>query len=292
MAERFQGKIPVSMAKQVFGGLKAGQMDVVKEAVVSEGLPIIKDEEEPQDNSTILFGEFPEAFAVKGLLHDAAVNMYAREADFSILGAEPSSDQIMELLEGGINGTASATPELRHRVNELETQYDLKPDELLAYSFGDRDVHDRLREVAEYRSQNWQEDTAEFDIINPELPVSGQGMSGRIDLSFSEPVQIRELKMKEEPSEGDEFQLSAYWLMSDGKPEAVLEYPLIDEILEFNPESDTNDFDPREYAFDVYSSRDQAIEMINELRGLQNEYFASYDSREEATRDALRDLQV
>ncbi|WP_414837951.1 hypothetical protein ACK3SF_00945 [Candidatus Nanosalina sp. VS9-1] len=294
MSENFQGNIPVSMAKQVFRGMESGRTDFVKQAVVDKGLPVRDEGDLPvSSNSEILFGKFPEEYAVKGLLHDAAVNLYAREQDFRDLGVDPSEQEIIELLEGSIDGTGSATPELRHRVNELETKYDLRPDELLQYSFGDRTVSDMLQELAEHRSRNWQQDTAGFSSIEAEVPVFQRGLSGRMDLVLSgEQDQVRELKMKDSGSREDEFQASAYWLIAEGEPEIVLEYPLTDERLSFDPDSDVNDFDPREYAFDVYRSRDRAVELVEELRGLQSKYFDFYDSREKATREALKELEV
>lgn len=293
MSEQFEGNIPVSTAKQVFRGLSSGRNDLIKQVIADKGLPIMEEDGQPSpSNSNILYGVFPEAFAVKGLVHDVAVNQYARESDFRTLGVEPSVDEIKEIMERSIDGTGTATPELRHRVSELETVYDLHPNELLDYRFGDTDVSEMIENIAEYRFDNWQDDTADFNSINPEVSVFGKGLSGRIDLNFSGPEQIRELKMKESPSEEDIFQASAYWLITEGEPEAVLEYPLTGEKLVFDPENDENDFDPRDYAFDVYNSRDKAIELINDLRSLQTEYFDFYDSREKATREAIRELEV
>lgn len=293
MTQQFQGNIPVSLAKQVFRGQREGRPDIVKQSIVNEGLEIQEDQEPPvESNSEIIFGPFPEAFEVKGLVHDAAVTQYAREQEFRQHGAEPSEEQILELLEGSIDGSATATPQLRNRVNKLEEKYGLNTSELLEYRFGDTTVQGMLQDFAKYRAENWQEDTAGFHSINTEIPVSGQGLSGRTDLRMKQPGQIREIKIKESTDEEDRFKASAYWLIDEDSPELVLEYPLMDERLEFDPESDTNDFDPREYAFDVYSSRDRAVELIDELRGLQAEYFDSYDSREKATAEALRDLQV
>ncbi len=293
MTQQFRGNIPVSLAKQVFKGQRRGRPDIVKQSIVDKGLEIDLDQEPPvESNSDTVFGPFSEAFAVKGLIHDAAVNQYAREQVFRQLGAQPSEEEILDLLEGSIDGTGTATPALRNRVDTLEKKYGLSPDELLEYRFGDTTVHGMLADFAEYRAENWQEDTAGFDRINPEVPVFGQGLSGRIDLRMREPGQIREIKMKENKDEEDQFQASAYWLIDEGDPEVVLEYPLMDERLEFDPEAEENDFDPREYAFDVYSSRDTAVELINELRDLQSEYFEIYDSREKATREALTELQV
>lgn len=290
----FGEDIPVSMAKQVFRGLNSGREDLIIDAVVDKGLDISEEDFPVESNSDTLFGTLPEAFAVKELIHDAAVNMYAREAEFRALNIRPSAEQIKNLLEDSIKGNASATPELKDRVNQLEVKYDLKPDNLLQYSFGDQTVLEMLGEIAEYRADNWQQDTAVFNSINPEVPVFGEGLSGSIDLRLSgkERDQIRELKMSEGSSQADEFQASAYWLIADNEPELVLEYPLIDERLTFDPDSESNDFDPREHAFDVYRSRDRALELVEELRGLQEEYFGLYDSREKATREALRELEV
>lgn len=293
MSQNFEGNISVSMAKQVFRGLNSGRTDIIKQSVVDKGLPVMQDEGFNQSsNSEVIFGKFPEAFAVKGLVHDVAVNQYARESEFRTLDVDPSADEIKKLMEVSIDGTGTSTPELRHKVSELESRYDLHPSDILEYNFGDTDVSDMIEEVAGYRFDNWKDDTDIFDSISPEVSLFAKGLSGRVDLDLSNPDQIRELKIKESPSEGDVFQASAYWLMSEGEPEAVVEYPLTGERLVFDPEADDNDFDPRDYAFDVYSSRDRAIELINELRGLQSQYFDFYDSRKKATREALTELEV
>lgn len=291
--KEFQGNIPVSVAKQVFTGAESGREDFVKQAVVNKGLPVRNHGDFPvKSNSEILFGEFPEEYAVKSLIHDVALALYDREPEFRALGIEPSQDEIVQILEGSIDGTGTRTPEIRHRVNTLEKKYDLRPENLLQYSFGNLDVSDVVQELAEYRENNF-DDTASFSSIEPEVPVFDRDLSGRIDLMLSgEEDQIRELKMKESSSETDKFQASAYWLILDREPEVILEYPITGEKLSFDPDSEINDFDPREYAFDVYRSRDRAIELVEELRGLQNEYLDIYDSREKATREALRELEV
>ena len=291
MSTSFQGNVPVSTARQVFEGLERGRDDFIKQAVVDKGFPIDEDPE-ASSNSTILFGRFPEEYAVKGLVHDAAVDLFAREQDFRELGIDPSEERIVEILEGGIRGTKSGTPELRHRVNELETVYGLNPDELLGYSFGDETVADMLEEVAEYRNDNWRPETENFEGIESEVSVFADGLSGRMDLLLHGPQdQYKELKVGE-PSRGDEFQASAYWLMNDEDAEFVIEYPLEDERREFDPSQSGNDFDPRDYSFDVYRSRDETVRLVEELRDLQNEFFDIYDSREKATREALKELEV
>jgi hypothetical protein len=301
--QEFQGNIPVSTAKHVFRGLDLGRDDFIKQAIMDKGLQIREEGDHPvRENSQILGKEFPEEAAVKGLVHDASVNLYSREPGFRNLDADPSAEEILGILEGSVKGTVQATSEVRNRVNSLETQYGIAPDEILDYefdsgSFGGHTVSDLLEAVAEYRHENWVDDTFGFMGVKPEETVFADGLSGRIDLLYMGsgdiPDQIGEIKMGEEPSRYDEFQTSAYWLMNgDEGARAMIDYPSIDERLTFNPDEETNDFDPREYAFDVYRSRDAAEKAIEELRGLQHEYFKLYDSRERATREALRDMEV
>lgn len=299
MAETdFDGNVTVSTARQVFTGLELGRDDIIKSAIVNDGLPIREDEGFPvSDNSSILFGGFPRDAAVKGVVHDASVNLYSQETEFNTLGQEPSDTEVMEILEGSVEGRRKATSELSGRVNRLERNYGIRPDEITAYEFNSGEtVQDLLRQVSRYRGEVWSDEADQFSGVEAEVPVFDSGMSGRIDLLTTRQDgtdQVRELKLGEETSRYDEFQTSAYWLMHDQEDaEAVIEYPLIDERMVFDPESDVNDFDPREYAFDVYRSRDRAKSAIENLRELQNEYFKLYDSREKATREALRDLEV
>ncbi|MFB6241543.1 MAG: hypothetical protein ABEJ36_01930 [Candidatus Nanosalina sp.] len=299
----FQGNIPVSTAKHVFRGLELGRDDFVKQAVVDDGIPIERGGEAPgRSNSTILFGKFPEEAAVKGLVHDATVNLYRKELGFREL-REPEKEDINRILEGGIKGTRDATHELKHSISNLEKKYGIAPDQLLDYRFSSGEtVSDLLGKVGEYRHGTWREDTAGFERVDAEKSEFENGLSARMDLLYrgagKSSDQIREVKMKDETSIYDEFQASAYWLVNgDENAELVVEYPLIDERLEFNPEKEENDFDPREYAFDIINSRDRAIENIEDLRELQKEYFDEYGSeteerREKATREALRELEV
>lgn len=298
----FQGNVPVSTAKEVFRASEPGGGGHAEKAVVDRGIPIRDEGSFPvESNSDILFGKFPEEFAVKGLVHDAAVDLYGREVnDFRDLGVEPSAPEIQDLLEGGIRGSASASSELRHRVNQLEKKYDVKPDELLEYEFRSGEtVSDLLEDVAQYRHDNWREDTSEFTGAHTEKSETGLRLSGRMDLLYTgENNRIAEVKMKDGPDKFDEFQAAAYWLMhGDEDTELVVDYPLADERLMFDPDEDTADFNPENYRFDVTRSRDIAIDAINEFRELQSRYFETYGSetriqREKATREALKELEV
>jgi hypothetical protein len=300
--ESFEGNVPVSTARQVFKGRELGRGDFVKQAVVDKGLPIQEAGFPVEDNSEILGWGFPEEAAVKGLVHDAAVELYSREPDFRSLGTDPSTQEIHGILEGAVDGSGRASPELRSRLNSLETGYDVAPGQVLDYEFDSgkmsgMTVSQVLKQVAEYREEKWRQDTEGYQHVLPEQSLFADGLSGRMDLMYSgaeeNPDQIREIKMGEETSKYDEFQAAAYWLMhGDETAEAVVEYPLVDERLEFNPDEDTNDFDPREYAFDIYRSRDAAKKAIEELRSLQSEYFETHESREKATREALRNMEV
>ena len=294
----FEGNVTVSTAKQVFKGLQLGRDGIIKSAVVNEGHPVRHDEEFPvRDNSTILFGEFPEQFAVKGVVHDAAVNLYQQETDFNELGKNPSVEEVLEILEGSIEGRRNATSELRNRISNLEKKYGISSDEILEYEFeSGGTVRELVHDIAEYRESSWSGETGEYLSIQPEVPIFDLGMSGRIDAlvrSQESSDQIMEFKLSDETSVYDEFQASAYWLMhGDKEAEAVIEYPLIDERLRFDPAQASNDFDPRDQAFDVYRSRDKAISVIEELRELQTQYFEQFETREKATREALKDLEV
>lgn len=300
-AQQFQGNIPVSTAKQVYRGRELGREGFVKQAVVNKAIPIREEGDFPvESNSEILFGRFSEEFAVKGLVHDAAVNLYSRETGFRSLGVDPSENEMLEILEGSVKGTKHTTPDLKQKISSLETKYDIQPDEVLKYSFSSGEtVSDLLQEVANYRHGNWIEQTSGFEGVDSEETLFEDGLSGRIDLLYSgfgdNPAQVREIKTSGETSRFDEFQVSAYWLMQgDEEAEAVVDYPLIDEQLVFDPFAveEENDFNPREYAFDVYRSRDKAVEVIDDLRELQMDQFGKYNSREEATREALRELEV
>lgn len=294
----FEGHITVSTAKQVFKGLQLGREGIIKSAVASEGLPIREDGDFPvKGNSTILFGEFPEQFAVKGVVHDAAVNLYQQETDFNELGQDPDRQEILEILEGSIEGRRNATSELRNRVNNLEKKYGISPDEILEYEFeSGGTVRELVHDIAEYRDSAWHGETGEYLSIEPEVPVFDLGMSGRIDALVrcqDEPDHIMEFKLRDDTSVYDEFQASAYWLMhGDEEAEAVIEYPLIDERLRFDPSQEANDFDPKDQAFDLYRNRYRTISIIEDLRKLQTEYFETFESREKATREALKDLEV
>jgi len=295
---KFQGNLSVSKAKQVFKGLQLGREGIIKSAVVNEGLPIRDDDQFPvRNNSTILFGEFPEQFAVKGVVHDAAVNLYQQETDFNELGKDPDIQEVLEILEGSIEGRRNTTSELRNRISNLEKKYGITSDEILDYEFeSGGTVRELIHDIAEYRDSAWRGEAGEYLNIEPEVPLFDLGMSGRMDAiarRHNESDQIMEFKLRDETSVYDEFQASAYWLMNgDEEAEVMIEYPLIDERLRFNPGENSNDFDPREQAFDVYRSRDKAISIIEELRELQTEYFEQFGSRQKATREALKDLEV
>jgi hypothetical protein len=298
----FQGNIPVSTAKEVFRTSEPGGSGHAEKAVVDKGLPIREEGRFPvESNSEILFRGFPEEFAVKGLVHDAAVDLYGREVnDFRALGVEPSASEINDLLERGIRGSGSASSEMSHRVNQLEKKYDLKPEELLEYEFSSgKTVSNLLEDVAEYRHDNWREDSSEFTGAHTERSETGLRLSGRMDVLYTgERDRILEVKMKDGPDRFDEFQAAAYWMMhGDEDAELVLDYPLADERLMFDPDEDASDFDPESYRFDVTRSRDLAMEAINNLRRLQDRYFETYGSetrmqREKATREALKNLEV
>lgn len=295
----FQGNIPVSTAKQVFRGVQLDREDFLKQAVLDHGITIREEGEFPvQDNSEILSMGFPEGPAVKGLVHDTTLNHYSKEPGFRNLGVNPSADQIHEMLEGSITGEKDSSPELRNTLNELETGYDVKPEKILRYRFESGEtVSTLLRQIAEYRAENWEEQTEGFHGVVPEVSVFASNLSGRTDLVYRGSGErnpcITEIKISEQHSIYDEFQASAYWLMNgDDDAEVLIDYPLIDERLRFDPEEDQNDFDPREFAFDVYRSRDKAREVIEDFRELQDTYFELYDSRKKATREALRDLEV
>lgn len=295
----FEGNISVSNLAGVYSGIRNGRDGRVYESIVDYLEPIEKGAKaEKRTNSTILYGEFPEEFAVRGLVHDAAVDLFHRNQEFRSLGLDPRPQQVLDSLEGSIDGTGRSSSEIRQRLNNLEKKYGLEPDDLLDYEFEKGDMEgltpqDLLEEVAEYQTDFWSEDTEDYSSIDKEITVFGNGISGRMDLKNRKENrdQIRELKLSTNVKDRDIFQLSAYWTINgDQNAEAVLEYPLIDERLRFNPGSDQNDFMPGKYP--VFEVRDTAVDMIEDLMEIQQRHLEFYDDREKATIEAVRDLEV
>lgn len=295
-----ESKIPVSTVAGVGRGLRLGDSGAVQRSILDEGVPIEENNVPHTSNSEILemgpSGK-EEVWAVKGLLHDLTVDLVRRLPEILEFEGEITSDRCIEILEGAIDGTGRRSPEIRNDLAELEGAYDLQGQELLSYDIsGYRDPHlsvdDAIEEIGGYAERYFNE-AKEFGAIETEVSVSGEGMSGRMDAVWSgDRDRIIEIKTGT-PSTYDRLQASAYWLMHGEDPEVLIEYPLENKRYSNFPDGqETEVFDPREESTEMIHYRDETIKCVQELKKLQGQYFESMESREEATRQALRDLEV
>jgi hypothetical protein len=294
-------KIPVSTVAGVGEGLRTGDYGRVRRNIVDEVEPIRPGEVPHKSNSDILDmhpSGNEEAWAVKGLLHDLTVDLVRRLPEILEFEGEITSEKCVEILEGAVDGTGRRSPEIRNGLANLERNHGIEPQNLPGYeiqSYGEPvlTVGEAIEQVGEY-AEKYFEKVESFGAVETEESIFGNGMSGRMDAVWrGESDRIVEIKTGS-PSTYDRLQASAYWLMHGDDPEVLIEYPLEDERLVYKPdtEAEKQDFDVHKEAAEVNRYRDEALEYIRGLKSLQEQEIESMDSRKDATRKALEDLEV
>lgn len=263
-----------------------------------------------EQNSEMLYGKFPEKAAVAGLVHDAAVVLYAKEPGFADL--DPDREDIADLLKGMVSGEKPRTAEtlsrdvLGERIRGLEREYDIRPSELIEQEVYGKTVEDLLEDVAEYRSNRWRE---ELGNVEAEKWVEDENLRGRADLVVDD--ELREVKAGT-PSKIDEYQAFVYGDVI-GVENVTVDYPVLGRRIpvedEWDVDEDVDEFKEavarfvRSQTRGIEDGYDEALgrtvlrapdETINEFRERMLEEVPEeqdFEITENATRNALEEIK-
>lgn len=288
----YEGKISVSAIKSLVGGRRFNDPESIYSAIVDYGEPI---DPSPGSlrNSELLYGKFPEDSAVKGLVHDAAVELYSMEPGFPGIedqrGEPLEEEEILELLKGFFTGDRRASSGFRKSLADVRKKYGLDTQDLLGYEFSPGyDTTGMLEDVASNRGESWSEDVQDVVAVDAEETWSDIGIVGRTDLVVEreDGREIWELKTKDSFSELDWLQLYAYGVIHPQPADLVLENPVDSDLRE----RETGD--ERSYGMEVTNARDDLRSLVGRFLERQEENFARDIDREEATREAVESLEV
>lgn len=204
------GKIRVSDLMGFNYGHNSGDVDAVASSLVDYGPRI----DQRQSNSNLLY-PVNDMVKARGLVHDAAVDLYDSEQDIESLGVEVDEDVALRHLLNSLYGRNSSK-ELRNSARRLEESNALE--DIDDFDLGDGTVRDYIESVAEeYQS-------FDTDNIEKEVDTSSRELTGRIDLMAD--GDIVEVKTGN-PRKSHLYQGATYWMMNDdSEASVILDYPV------------------------------------------------------------------